>query len=47
MDYPKNKTIKFSSQANDDVLYQIRKRIIHNSKYIVVGTYAYNYYIKK
>lgn len=47
IDYPPNKTIKFTSKASDNVLQQIRKRIIHNTKYIVVGTYAYNYYIKK
>lgn len=37
--------IKLSSQSN--VMRFIRKHIIHNSKLIVIGFYAYDYYIKK
>jgi hypothetical protein len=32
---------------NPDIIKFIQKRIIQNSKYIVIGYYAYNYYIKK
>jgi hypothetical protein len=39
-----NKLISFK---NNDILYYIKKHIIHKSKYIVIGFFAYNYYIKK
>jgi len=42
-----NIQIKFGTLAPDDVLKTIRKHIIHNSNLIVVGSYAYNYYISK
>jgi hypothetical protein len=42
-----NKEIKFTNLTPENILTVIRKRIIHNSNYIVVGSYAYNYYIKK
>ena len=45
--YKKNDIIKFNNITNDKILNVIRKLIIHNSNYIVVGTYAYNYYVKK
>jgi len=45
--YKNNNIINFSTLANDDILKKIRKHIIHNSNYIVIGTYAYNYYVKK
>jgi hypothetical protein len=45
--YQKTSIIKFTSETSEDILNKIRKLIIHNSNYIVVGTYAYNYYIKK
>lgn len=45
--YKKNDTIKFSNITDENILNKLRKLIIHNSDYIVVGTYAYNYYIKK
>jgi hypothetical protein len=45
--YPENKQIKFTNIVKEDILKVIRKHIIQDSKYIVVGTYAYNYYIKK
>jgi len=45
--YKKNDIIKFTNITSEDILNKIRKLIIHNSDYIVVGTYAYNYYIKK
>jgi hypothetical protein len=43
----KNNIIKFQNITNDNILKMIRVNIIHDSKYIVVGSYAYNYYIKK
>jgi hypothetical protein len=42
----KNKNITFEKN-NDKILNIIRKKIIHNSKLIVIGNYAYNYYLKK
>jgi hypothetical protein len=39
--------ILFNTNNNQDVLKFIKKKIIHNSKLIAVGAYAYNYYIKK
>jgi len=42
-----NKEIKFNNLAPDDVLDKIRKKIIQNSDFIMVGSYAYNYYVKK
>ena len=51
--YPFDKSLltkKFTfSKKNDidDIKKFIRKKIIHNSKLIIVGYYAYNYYIKK
>lgn len=45
--YKKNNIIKFTNETNENILNKLRKLIIHNSNYIVVGTYAYNYYIKK
>jgi hypothetical protein len=33
--------------TSPDILNIIRKNIIHNSKLIIIGKYAYNYYIKK
>lgn len=38
---------KIELKSTPDVLDYIRKSIIHNSKLVVVGFYAYNYYIKK
>ena len=34
-------------EENEDILRFIRKKIIHGSRLIVVGFYAYNYYVKK
>jgi len=46
IEIPKNSKILI--KKNDStILSIIRKKIIHNSKYIVVGKYAYNYYIHK
>lgn len=45
--YKKNDTIKFTNKIDENILNKLRKFILHNSDYIVVGTYAYNYYIKK
>jgi hypothetical protein len=42
-----NQEIKFTSLTPEDVLNIIRKKIIHDSNYIVVGSYAYNYYVSK
>ena len=39
--------IRFSKLSDVDILTKIRKLIIHNSNYIVVGAYAYNYYVSK
>lgn len=33
--------------TSSNILKFIRKKIIHNSKLIIIGKYAYNYYIKK
>jgi hypothetical protein len=43
----KNSIIKFLNLSDELILSQIRKKIIHNSNYIVVGSYAYNYYVSK
>lgn len=45
--YQKDNIIKFTNTTNENILNKLRKLIIHNSDYIVIGTYAYNYYIKK
>ena len=45
--YKKNDLIKFNHYTDENILNKLRKLIIHNSDYIVIGTYAYNYYIKK
>lgn len=42
-----NKEIKFTNLISENILKTIRKEIIHNSNYIVVGSYAYNYYVSK
>lgn len=34
-------------KSDVNILKYIRKKIIHNSKYVVVGKYAYNYFVKK
>ena len=39
--------IKFNSLSPENILSIIRKKIIHNSKLIIVGSYAYNYYVSK
>jgi hypothetical protein len=39
--------VRFSKLSDVDILTKIRKSIIHNSNYIVVGAYAYNYYVSK
>ena len=43
----KNDNIFFESLTSNEILRTIRKKIIHNSNYIVVGSYAYNYFVKK
>lgn len=43
---PHNLTLKIIKSPSEK-LDIIRKKIIHNSKYIVVGKYAYNYYMSK
>ncbi len=48
--YPIDQTLsnkKWELKSNDDVLKFIRKKIIHKSNLIVVGFYAFNYYVKK
>jgi hypothetical protein len=42
-----NNNVKIKLSGDVDVLHFIRHKIIHNSKLIVVGFYAYNYYVKK
>ena len=42
-----NENILFFNKINIDIKKYIRKKIIHNSKLIIVGYYAFNYYIKK
>jgi hypothetical protein len=42
-----NSNIKFNNFTSEEILRTIRKKIIHNSNYIVIGSYAYNYYLKK
>tara|TARA_B110000971_G_C19966976_1_gene480717 strand:- start:64 stop:1416 length:1353 start_codon:yes stop_codon:yes gene_type:complete len=39
--------IRFSKLSDENILKTIRKSIIHNSNYVVVGAYAYNYYVSK
>ena len=39
--------IRFSKLSDENILTKIRKSIIHNSNYIVIGAYAYNYYVSK
>ena len=34
-------------KTDNEIISKIRKNIIHNSKLIVIGKYAYNYYIQK
>jgi hypothetical protein len=36
-----------NQQSNNTDLKKLRKKIIHNSNYIVIGFYAFNYYISK
>lgn len=43
---PSNKNFQIKKSDNE-VINKIRKNIIHNSKLIVIGKYAYNYYIQK
>jgi hypothetical protein len=38
---------KYEFKSSQDILNKIRKNIIRNSKCIVVGFYAFNYYVKK
>jgi hypothetical protein len=48
--YPIDQTFaekKFELKSNSDVLKIIRKKIIHMSDLVVVGFYAFDYYIKK
>lgn len=48
--YPINQTLKnkvFKLDSDNSILMFIRKNIIHDSQLIVVGFYAYNYYVKK
>lgn len=45
--YKINNNILFKPTNSEENLSKIRKHIIHKSNYIVIGTYAYNYYIKK
>jgi hypothetical protein len=42
-----NTKIEFNVLCPENILSNIRKHIIHNSNYIVIGTYAYNYYLSK
>jgi hypothetical protein len=42
-----DKELFIKKSENEDVLKFIRKKIIHMSKFIAVGLYAYNYYAKK
>lgn len=42
-----NDEIRFAILSSENILNVIRKKIIHGSDYIVVGSYAYNYYVKK
>jgi hypothetical protein len=34
-------------KTDDEIINKVRKNIIHNSKLIVIGKYAYNYYVQK
>jgi hypothetical protein len=38
---------KYKFDINNNILNYIKKKIIHKSKLIVIGFYAYNYYAKK
>jgi len=42
-----NIEIRFEILTPENILSVIRKKIIQDSNYIVVGSYAYNYYVKK
>jgi hypothetical protein len=42
-----NKKIDFKVDIDNNVLDFVRHKIIHESKLIIIGFYAYNYYIKK
>jgi len=42
-----NTIIKFGKLSLESNLNIIRKKIIHTSNYIVVGSYGYNYYVSK
>jgi hypothetical protein len=42
-----NKKIDFKIEINNDILDFIRHKIIHDSQLIIVGFYAFNYYVKK
>lgn len=45
---PENSKIKITITKTDpSTLSLLRKKIIHKSKYIIVGKYAYNYYMHK
>ncbi len=43
---PSNKNFKIKKTDNE-IIDKVRKNIIHNSKLIVIGKYAYNYYVQK
>lgn len=43
---PSNKNFQIK-KSDIEIINKIRKNIIHNSKLIVIGKYAYNYYIQK
>ena len=48
--YPIDRTFvkkKIQLKSNQDILNFIRKEIIHNSKLVVVGFYAFDYYMEK
>jgi hypothetical protein len=42
-----NNTIILHNNFNNDIKKYIRKKIIQNSKLIIIGYHAYNYYVKK
>ncbi len=43
---PHNMILNIKKSPHED-LDIVRKKVIHNSKYIVIGKYAYNYYLNK
>jgi hypothetical protein len=43
---PSNKNFQIKKSDNE-IINKVRKNIIHNSKLIVIGKYAYNYYVQK